>query len=91
MMNGEPLYKAFAARARDWKADGVIVSGKSGETISEVRSAVGKDCLIFSPGVGTQGGKVSAALASGADFVIVGRSVTEASEPSRALAELLGA
>ena len=77
------------ARARQWGADGVVVSAKSKEMIRSVRRWVGKDCLIFSPGVGAQGGTGSAALVAGADFVIVGRSVMEASEPSRAVSELL--
>lgn len=85
---GEPLYRVFAARAKEWGADGVIVSAKSSAVTAEVRNIVGKDCLIFSPGVGPQGGTASDALASGADFVIVGRSVTEAPEPARVTAAL---
>ena len=88
MRNGEPLYMEFARRARDWGADGVVVSAKSPEKIVEVRGVVGKDCLIFSPGVGAQGGDVKAGAAEGADFVIVGRSITEAKVPARALEEL---
>ncbi len=85
---GEPLYRVFAARAKEWRADGVIVSAKSDGVIREVRNIVGKDCLIFSPGVGPQGGTASTARASGADFVIVGRSVTESHEPAKAMAAL---
>ena len=83
---GKPMYRVFAERARDWGADGVVVSAKSSERIAETRAIVGKDCLIFSPGVGPQGGK--AASASKADFVIVGRSITEAQDPLKAVRDL---
>ncbi|HKT21319.1 MAG TPA: orotidine 5'-phosphate decarboxylase [Nitrososphaerales archaeon] len=88
---GEPLYRVFARRAKDWEADGVVVSAKSVDKISEVRGIVGKDCLIFSPGVGAQGGDLRAGAGGGSDFVIVGRSVTEASDPLEVLHQLNGA
>jgi orotidine-5'-phosphate decarboxylase len=84
---GEPFYRIFARRAREWGADGVIVSAKSPRVIEETRSVVGRDCLIFSPGLGAQGG--SSESASGADFVIVGRSVTESKDPVEALRHLV--
>lgn len=82
---GRPMYSVFAARARDWGADGVIVSAKTVDRIAETRKVVGKDCLIFSPGIGPQGGDTASGAGKGADFVIVGRSVTEASDPRKAL------
>ena len=85
---GEPLYRVFAERARDWKADGVVVSAKSADKIAETRKVVGKDCLIFSPGVGVQGGDAKMGASSGADFLIVGRSITESADPGRALRDL---
>ena len=86
--NGKPLYITFASRAREWDADGVIVSARSSAKIAEVRRIVGRRRLIFSPGVGPQGGSASTALASGADFVIVGRSITDALRPGAAVAAL---
>jgi len=85
---GEPVYRVFAERARDWKADGVIVSANSAEKISETRGIVGRDCLIFSPGVGAQGGSARAWESTGADFMIVGRSITESADPGKALREV---
>jgi orotidine-5'-phosphate decarboxylase len=85
---GEPLYRVFAERARDWKADGVVVSAKSADKIADTREIVGKDCLIFSPGVGAQGGDAKLGASSGADFLIVGRSITEAANPRKALHDL---
>jgi orotidine-5'-phosphate decarboxylase len=86
--DGEPMYKVFARRAKEWGADGVVVSAKSLDKISETREIVGRDCLIFAPGIGAQGGDTKAGAGSWADFVIVGRSITEAKEPLKALQEL---
>ena len=85
---GEPIYRVFARRAKEWDVDGVVVAAKSLDKISETREIVGKDCLIFAPGIGAQGGETRAGAGSGADFVIVGRSITEAKEPLKALDEL---
>ena len=82
---GEPLYRIFAARAKDWGADGVVVSAKSVDKIKEVRGIVGRECLILSPGIGPQGGKIATGAGAGADFIIVGRSMTESSDPTKAL------
>jgi orotidine-5'-phosphate decarboxylase len=89
LKGGEPIYRLFAKRARDWGADGIVVSAKSLEKIAEAREIVGGECLIFSPGVGAQGGEVKAGAASAADFIIVGRSITEAASPGKALSELV--
>lgn len=88
LRNGEPLYMEFARRARDWGADGVVVSAKSPDKIRETRNIVGNECLIFSPGVGAQGGQLIQEPGLGADFIIVGRSITESSDPKKALRSL---
>ena len=85
---GEPLYRVFARRAKDWGADGVIVSAKSSGKIAEARQIIGRECLIFSPGVGAQGGDASSGFSAGADFVLVGRSITESRDPAKAVAAL---
>lgn len=82
---GEPLYRIFAARARDWGADGVVVGAQSVDKVAETRKIVGKDCLIFSPGIGAQGGDARSVAGAGADFMIIGRSVTESPDPVKAL------
>jgi orotidine-5'-phosphate decarboxylase len=91
LQGGEPIYREFARRAKEWGADGVIVSAKSADKIVETRQIVGKDCLIFSPGVGAQGGDASVVLSSGADFALVGRSITEAPDPLKAVRALKSA
>lgn len=85
---GEPMYRIFAARARDWGADGVVVGAQSVQIIAETRGIVGKNCLVFAPGIGAQGGDARSGAGAGADFVIVGRSVTEAPDPRGALRRL---
>lgn len=87
---GEPFYRVFARRAKEWGADGVVVSAKSPDIISEAREIVGKDCLIFSPGVGAQGGSAASGIGAGADFTIVGRSITASPDPLRAVRQLNG-
>lgn len=88
LQGGEPIYRVFAQRAKEWGADGVIVSAKSADKITETRQIVGKECLIFSPGVGAQGGDKSSGIEAGADFILVGRSITESPDPLRAVREL---
>jgi orotidine-5'-phosphate decarboxylase len=83
--SGEPMYRIFAERARDWGADGVVVSAKDVDKIAETRRIVGDRCLIFSPGIGPQGGDPASGAAEGSDFMLVGRTITEAPDPLKAL------
>jgi orotidine-5'-phosphate decarboxylase len=83
---GEPLYREFARRTRDWDVDGAVVSAKSHEIIREVRSILKREQVIMSPGVGVQGGKADReVIDAGTDFVIIGRSVVEAADPRATL------
>ncbi|MDV3277838.1 MAG: orotidine 5'-phosphate decarboxylase [Nitrososphaerales archaeon] len=90
LSDGTPIYRVFAKRARDWGADGVIVSAKSPRKVMEVRNLVGAACLIFSPGVGAQGGSAKGPIPAGADFLIVGRSITGATNPRNIVRKLNG-
>jgi orotidine-5'-phosphate decarboxylase len=65
----------------------VVVSAKDPAKIAETREIVGRKCLIFSPGIGAQGGEARAA--ADADFVIVGRSIVEAPDPAKALSSIV--
>lgn len=85
---GRQLYQVFAERAKHWRADGVVVSAKSNAKVSETRKIVGEKCLIFSPGVGAQGGRVAAGVTPGADFIIVGRTIMESPNPAKVVREL---
>jgi orotidine-5'-phosphate decarboxylase len=84
-VDGEPLYLRFARETRKWEADGAIVSSKSPSIIREVRSVLRKEQVIFSPGVGVQGGDARRAFEAGSDYLIVGRSITEAKDPARSV------
>lgn len=84
-----PHAERFAQMAVDCGAAGVIAPATRPERIRKIRSIVG-DLLILSPGVGAQGGSASDAIAMGADYVIVGRSVYGDRDP-RGAAERLAA
>ncbi len=68
-------------------ARGIIAPATRPERLREIRKIAG-DLLILSPGVGAQGGKARAAIDAGADYIIVGRSIYNASEPEVAAREL---
>ena len=87
---GKSMFEIFSQRARNWAADGVIVSAKSPERIREARRVVGKGCMIFSPGVGAQGGSSEEWYRTGADYMIVGRAVMDAADPRKAVISLAG-
>ena len=87
-VGGEPLYMGFARKTRKWGADGAVVSSKSPAIIRRVRSILGKEQVILSPGVGFQGGDARKALAAGADYLIVGRSIVGSKDPIKAVEAL---
>lgn len=80
----QPLFELFAEMAVQWKASGVIVGATKPDIIARVRKLVGPEMDIFSPGVGVQGGDAVKAIAAGADYLIVGRSIYDAVDPSGA-------
>jgi orotidine-5'-phosphate decarboxylase len=84
----EPLYMTFARRAVSWDADAVIVGATYPDRIREVRSMLGEDIPILSPGVGAQGGSAREAIDAGASYVIAARSVCNAENPGSAAREL---
>jgi orotidine-5'-phosphate decarboxylase len=84
----QPLYVQFAQKARKWESDGVIVGATFPEKISEIRKVLGPDIPIISPGVGTQGGNAKEAIDAGASYIIVGRAIINAEDPSSIAKEL---
>jgi len=77
----KPQYEIFAEKAEEWKADGVVVGATRPEIVRKVRLALTNGVDIYSPGIGAQGGKVRAASRAGSNFLIVGRSITDARDP----------
>lgn len=81
-VNQKPLFEIFLIKAREWNVDGVIVGATNPNAIKRAREIIGKDLLIFSPGVGIQGGSARDAISAGSDFIIVGRSIINSKNPS---------
>ncbi|MBI5001625.1 MAG: orotidine-5'-phosphate decarboxylase [Euryarchaeota archaeon] len=69
-------------------AKGVIAPATRPDRIAHIRKIIGK-LEILSPGVGAQGGSASDALKAGADHIIVGRSIYEASDPAKVAKHLV--
>jgi orotidine-5'-phosphate decarboxylase len=81
-------YMVFAQKALEWGADGAVVGATYPEKIREVHSFLRERVPIYAPGVGAQGGDIEAAVKNGAKYVIVGRTITLAEDPSQAARDL---
>ncbi len=83
-----PQYVSFARKALKWEADGVVVGATHPEKIVEIKKILKEKVAIYSPGVGAQGGNAEAAIKSGADYLIVGREIIKAADPTQAARSL---
>lgn len=81
-------YVAFAKRASELEADGAVVGATYPEKIEEVHAILGEKTPIYSPGIGAQGGEITAALKAGARYLIVGRAITQAENPAKSAKEI---
>lgn len=77
-----PQYMVFAKKELSWNADGAVVGATAPEKIREIHSIMGKAVPIYSPGVGPQGGMANIARKAGARYLIIGRDIMQAKEPS---------
>ncbi|GBC74971.1 Orotidine 5'-phosphate decarboxylase [archaeon HR06] len=75
------LYQKFLEKSLLWGVDGIVVGATNLKILEEVSKKVKGKLLIFSPGIGFQGGKAKEAIKKGSDFIIVGRSILESEEP----------
>jgi orotidine-5'-phosphate decarboxylase len=75
-------YVAFAKKALEWNADGVIVGATYPEKITEVHQILTGKVPIYSPGVGAQGGDLRVATQAGAEYLIVGRVIVNSPSPA---------
>jgi orotidine-5'-phosphate decarboxylase len=78
-VGGRGLYKMFLERASKAGADGIVV----GATQLDILSLGGRQLPVYSPGVGVQGGDAVQAINSGADYLIIGRSIVGAKYPAK--------
>jgi orotidine-5'-phosphate decarboxylase len=78
----------IALMAREAGATGIVAPGNRPENLSAYRSAIGPSMQILCPGIGAQGGKPGDAIASGADFEIVGRSIYRSKDPAGAARDI---
>ena len=79
-----PVAEAIAQMAVDAGATGVVAPATRPQRVKEIRSIIGHDLSMISPGVGAQGGSASEVINAGADWVIVGRSIYGSTSPSEA-------
>ena len=79
-----PQYVSFARKALKWGADGVVVGATVPQKIAEVKQILGEKVPIYSPGVGAQGGAAETAVKAGANYLIVGREITNSDDPAQA-------
>jgi len=82
-------YISFAKKAVKYCADGIVVGATCPQKILEVKHVVSGKVPIYSPGIGAQGGTAKEAVKAGADYIIVGREITMAADPTKAAEWLL--
>ena len=75
------LHELFLEWSLSLKVDGIVVGATVPEIIRTCYKKTKDKCDIYSPGVGTQGGDPKKALESGANFLIVGRTIFNAKDP----------
>jgi orotidine-5'-phosphate decarboxylase len=79
----QPQTERFAKLAVEAKASGVIAPATRPKRVTFIKGLVG-ELKVLTPGVGAQGGSAGQAIAAGADYVIVGRSIYQAGDPKKA-------
>ena len=70
-------------------ATGIVAPANRPDRVKRLRSVVG-DLVVLATGAGTQGGSPAAAIRAGADYVIVGRTITDSPEPAKAARVIAG-
>lgn len=81
-------FEVFAHQAVSWGACGVVVGATRPQVIERVAKIVRGKALIFSPGLGPQGGLLEESLRAGCDYLIVGRMIVESPDPRGAAINL---
>lgn len=81
-------FEVFARQALAWGASGVVVGATRPWIVKRVAEVLQGRALIFSPGIGPQGGLLKESLNAGCDYLIVGRYIIESSDPRGAAVNL---
>ena len=84
----QQLYQLFLNWALTSKVDGIVVGATFPKIIQFCSKKAGKKLSIFSPGVGTQGGKANEVISAGTNYLIVGRTILNAKNPINVAKEL---
>ena len=82
------LYQLFLEWAISQNADGIIVGATYPKIIKYCKKKIKNSLAIYSPGIGTQGGKVKDIMSAGSDYLIVGRTILNANDPVAAAKNL---
>jgi orotidine-5'-phosphate decarboxylase len=83
-IQGRGLYKIFLERAETAGVDGIVVGATQDDILKEVSGRL----PVYSPGVGAQGGDAEQAIKNGADYLIIGRSIVEAKQPTKVAGDI---
>jgi orotidine-5'-phosphate decarboxylase len=83
--NASHFYNVFYENSKICDVDGIVVGGNRLEILKELSSKNQKKIPIYSPGLVTQGGDIKSALECGSDYLIIGRAITNSSNPLTAL------
>jgi orotidine-5'-phosphate decarboxylase len=62
-------------------ADGIVVGATFPQIIQYCKKKSNNKLNIYSPGIGTQGGDIQKTMASGSDYLIVGRTILNSKNP----------
>ncbi len=82
------LYELFLDWAISQRVDGIICGATFPQIINYCKKKAKSKLNIYSPGVGTQGGKVQDTLCAGSDYLIVGRTILNSKNPSKVAKQL---
>ena len=83
-----PLYQLFLKYSITNKVDGIIVGATYPKIIKYCNKKSSGNLNIYSPGIGTQGGKIKDVINAGSNFLIVGRTILNAKNPARTAEEI---
>ena len=86
----EESFERLVSYARAVEIPGLVVGATRPALISRAKELY-PEAVLFSPGVGAQGAKPGSAIARGADFEIVGRSITLSEDPVRVAEQIVSA